>query len=156
MIYQDVTVLLMRSRNWHLDQYPYPPVRTREPGGELGIRSVGSSITVDHIRSKSSKFMKLFQEWKTQTYLQNMVTDCMILMSRRGSRFLNCGMRRLILLSPSNINFINFINFSHDLSWKRAKTRSSHKPILARGPILATRPRNWTDVLVSGSCSPPL
>ena len=39
-------VLLTRSRNWQLDQYPSPLVRTREPGDELGIRSVGSSTTV--------------------------------------------------------------------------------------------------------------
>ena len=51
--------------------------------------------------------MRLWNSFKyqwAQNYLQTKITDCMILMSRRGSRFLNCGMRRLILLSPSRIN----------------------------------------------------
>ena len=100
----------MRSRNWQLDQYPSPPVRTREPGGELGIRSVGSNINNDYISNQEAKVMKLFQYQQDQTYLQTKITDCMLLMSRRGSRFMNCGMRRLIPLSASIINFINFIN----------------------------------------------
>ena len=60
-------------------------------------------------QTKKPRWWNSFKYHWAQNYLQTKITDCMILMSRRGSRFLNCGTRRLILLSPSIINFINFI-----------------------------------------------
>ena len=59
----EVKMLLTRSRNWQLDQYSSPPVRTREPGGELGIRSVGSSTTVpsDADLTKTNSIPELYE-----------------------------------------------------------------------------------------------
>ena len=63
-------------------------------------------MTISQTKSQDDELSQYQQD---QTCLQTKITDCMLLMSRRGSRFMNCGMRRLILLSLSIINFINFI-----------------------------------------------
>ena len=74
----------------------------------VGMRREWSGAVI--ISQTKSQDYEVIPNQKAQTYLQTKITDCVLLMSRRGSRFLNCGMRRLFLLSPSIINFINFIN----------------------------------------------